>query len=68
MEYAEDDFLLVSGIQHFVFCRRQWALIQNEAQWQDNEWRVAPGSSGAWIKILTCIDKIHRNEVASLYN
>lgn len=41
MEYAEDDFLLVSGIQHFVFYRRQWALIQNEAQWQDNELTLA---------------------------
>ena len=25
--YAEDDYLLISGIQHFRFCRRQWALI-----------------------------------------
>ena len=22
-----DDYLLMSGIQHFCFCRRQWALI-----------------------------------------
>ena len=32
----EDDFLLLSGIQHFVFCRRQWALIHLEQQWSDN--------------------------------
>ena len=24
---APDDYLLMSGIQHFAFCRRQWALI-----------------------------------------
>ncbi|MCB8815259.1 CRISPR-associated protein Cas4 [Desulfosporosinus shakirovi] len=35
-EYQEDDFLLLSGIQHFVFCKRQWALIHIEQQWQEN--------------------------------
>jgi len=36
MEYQEEDFLLLSGIQHFVFCKRQWALIHIEQQWQEN--------------------------------
>jgi CRISPR-associated exonuclease Cas4 len=36
MEYQEDDFLSLSGIQHFEFCRRQWALIHIEQQWQEN--------------------------------
>lgn len=36
MEYAEDQYLLLSGIQHFVFCRRQWALIHIEQQWAEN--------------------------------
>ncbi len=36
MEYKEEDFLLLSGIQHFTFCRRQWALIHIEQQWQEN--------------------------------
>lgn len=36
MEYKEEDLLLLSGIQHFVFCRRQWALIHIEQQWQEN--------------------------------
>ena len=35
-EYEEDAFLMLSGIQHFVFCRRQWALIHIENQWNDN--------------------------------
>ena len=36
MEYQEEDYLLLSGIQHFVFCRRQWALIHIEQQWEEN--------------------------------
>lgn len=35
-EYNEEDFLLLSGIQHFSFCKRQWALIHIEQQWQEN--------------------------------
>jgi len=35
-EYDEEDFLMLSGIQHFNFCRRQWALIHVEQQWQEN--------------------------------
>ena len=27
---------MISGIQHFVFCRRQWALIHIEQQWAEN--------------------------------
>ncbi|MBO4211373.1 MAG: Dna2/Cas4 domain-containing protein, partial [Oscillospiraceae bacterium] len=36
MVFAEDDYLLISGIQHFRFCRRQWALIHIESQWAEN--------------------------------
>ena len=34
--YKEEDFLQLSGIQHFEFCRRQWALAYIELQWQEN--------------------------------
>lgn len=34
--YNEDEFLQLSGIQHFAFCRRQWALIHIEMQWKEN--------------------------------
>ena len=34
--YQEEDYLQLSGIQHFAFCRRQWALIHVEQQWEDN--------------------------------
>ena len=33
---ADDEYLLMSGLQHFVFCRRQWALIHLEQQWSEN--------------------------------
>lgn len=36
MAYSDDDMLMLSGIQHFVFCPRQWALIHIEQQWADN--------------------------------
>lgn len=32
----EESYLQLSGIQHFAFCRRQWALIHIEQQWADN--------------------------------
>jgi CRISPR-associated exonuclease Cas4 len=35
-EYTTDDLLPLSGIQHFLFCRRQWALIHIEQQWKEN--------------------------------
>ncbi len=34
--YNEDEFVQLSGIQHFAFCRRQWALIHVEGQWAEN--------------------------------
>ncbi|MDO5400914.1 MAG: CRISPR-associated protein Cas4 [Eubacteriales bacterium] len=36
MDYKEDDFLQLSGLQHFKFCRRQWALIHVENLWEEN--------------------------------
>lgn len=32
----EEEYLQLSGLQHFVFCRRQWALIHIENQWNEN--------------------------------
>ena len=36
MTYQEDDYLMLSGVQHFAFCRRQWALIHVEQLWEEN--------------------------------
>ncbi len=41
--YVEEEFLLLSGLQHFVFCKRQWALIHIEKQWKEN-FRTVDGS------------------------
>lgn len=36
MSWQEEDYLQLSGLQHFAFCRRQWALIHIEGQWAEN--------------------------------
>lgn len=43
MIYQEEDFLQLSGLQHFSFCRRQWALIHIEKQWAEN-YRTVDGA------------------------
>lgn len=32
----DSDFLMISGLEHFAFCRRQWALIHVEQLWREN--------------------------------
>lgn len=34
--YNDDELLALSGIQHFVYCERQWALIHVEQSWAEN--------------------------------
>jgi len=36
MDNKEDEYLMLSGIQHFQFCKRQWAFIHIEQQWEEN--------------------------------
>lgn len=36
MPYSEEEYLQLSGIHHFAFCRRRWALIHLEQQWAEN--------------------------------
>jgi CRISPR-associated exonuclease Cas4 len=38
----EDDFLQLSALQHFIFCKRQCALIHIEQAWLEN-WLTAEG-------------------------
>jgi CRISPR-associated exonuclease Cas4 len=35
-EIQEEDYRQLSELQHFAFCKRQWALIHIEQQWEDN--------------------------------
>lgn len=34
--YKEDEFLQLSALQHFIFCKRQCALIHIEQSWVEN--------------------------------
>ena len=34
--FDEDDLLPLSGLQHLLFCERQWGLIHIEQQWEEN--------------------------------
>ena len=34
--YSEDDLLPLSGLQHLLFCERQWGLIHLEQSWEEN--------------------------------
>lgn len=34
--YTDDELLMLSGLQHVAFCKRQWALIHLEKQWREN--------------------------------
>lgn len=36
MDYNEEDYLQISGLQHYSFCKRQWALIVIENYWKEN--------------------------------
>ena len=44
MQVSEDEYLWLSGIQNYTFCRRQWALMRIENQWADNQ-LTAEGSA-----------------------
>src|SRR5262245_57613390 len=59
---AEADLLPLSGLQHFVFCERQAALIHVEQVWLDNVWtvegehlheKVISGQSESRVKVRT---------------
>jgi len=36
----EDEYLMLSGIQHYYFCKRQWGLIHIDQQWAENTYTV----------------------------
>ena len=43
--FAPEDCLMISGLQHFRFCCRQWALIHLEQQWAENLRTVEGGGA-----------------------
>lgn len=34
--WEDEDLLSISGLQHLMFCERQWALIHMEQEWNEN--------------------------------
>lgn len=42
-EYEEKEYLDIAGIQHFSFCRRQWAIIHIEQEWNENVLTIEGG-------------------------
>ena len=36
----EEEYLPLSGIQRFCFCKRQWALVHIEQQWEENIYTI----------------------------
>lgn len=36
LKESSQSYLLISGIQHYLFCPRQWGLIHIEQQWAEN--------------------------------
>lgn len=36
MANDDSDFLMLSGLKHFQFCRRRWALVHIEQLWEEN--------------------------------
>ena len=34
--YAEEDLIMISSLQHLLFCERQYALIHIEQMWEEN--------------------------------
>ena len=47
----DDKLLSISGIQHFVYCRRQWALIHIEQQWEENVLTVSGELAGERVGV-----------------
>lgn len=63
--------LMLSGIQHFAFCRRQWALIHLFGEWRDNaltfegQWLHRNADDSSKTRIRDGIVEVHRVAVAS---
>lgn len=43
--YSDDELIMLSGIQHYAFCPRQWALAYVDSLWEDNHLTI----EGDWL-------------------
>ena len=55
MMYDDDQMLMLSGIQHYMFCPRQWALIHIEQQWGENRLTVEGQSDASSMQTILSI-------------
>lgn len=64
IEYQDEDLLMLSGIQHYCFCPRQWALIHIEQAWAENRLTV----EGQWLhqRVDDPLWMVKRRDVVSL--
>lgn len=53
--YPEEDWLALSGIQHFSFCKRQWALIHIEQLWSENS---STSRNGAHMLVALLMESV----------
>mgnify|MGYP006874561672 CR=1 FL=1 len=64
----DDGLLLLSGIQHFAFCRRQWALIHNYGQIDDlarsRSSHAFPGRIANLLMVMVCLVFLLIREIA----
>ncbi|MGI6233590.1 MAG: CRISPR-associated protein Cas4 [Prevotella sp.] len=68
MMYDNEHLLMLSGIQHYAFCPRQWALIHLDQVWHDNHLTI----EGEWLhrhvdnpfEMGRSKDTVHLNAVA----
>ena len=63
--YDDDQMLMLSGIQHYMYCLRQWALIHVEQQWGENRW-TSPPTWGRGLKLIIHLCQILRKELLGL--
>jgi len=65
--YAESELLPLSGLQHLLYCERQWALINIEQQWAENRFTAegralhrvvdeSPNESHGGMRIVRSLD------------
>jgi hypothetical protein len=50
--YAESDYIMLSALQHYLYCPRQCALIHIEQVWAENKYK---GGLFATPSLLNCL-------------
>lgn len=62
-ERDETEYLQIAGIQHFVFCRRQWALIHIEQQWAENYFTIDGAIKHEKVHTQGCAEQVGKKRI-----